>query len=367
MKVLQLLFILCLVGCKNVYSPEFKHVLKINPVAIDHPKFEDMVKSLEYIPLETTDQSLVGEVTTLVVADNRFYINSDRKSILCFSEDGKFLFKIGNKGRGPGEYISPFSISVANGFVYVNCQESGKLLCYDASDGSFIRSLKLPKFYLQTVVSNGYIYGLDMTTKPFAIDAIRLDSPETIVELYSASEGEYVYSSFTQIFQSNEHCYWVDPMRGRVYELVDDKIKPFIDLDFGEYEFSDKILRNGEYRNDNTMVSGVTDFYHIGDIAILSLVGGDNDFHTLIINLESAKTINLGYMSYNGITIPEAYYQLPPRGIIAANKRFYKIIPSHYTDNYGDLPTEYTSYLRMKGMNPLEDNPTIIAYELDIH
>lgn len=359
------IIILCLLGCSKKEQSQFKHTINVNPTEVNQPEYEDIVKSIEYIPLETSSSSLVGVVENMFVADGRIYINSDRKQVLCFSKEGKFLFKIGNRGRGPGEYISPFSISVEGGIVYVTCQDSGKLMCYDARDGKFLRSIKLPKFYIQVVVSNGYIYGLDMTTKPLAIDAMSLENPSSPEELYSSTEGEYVYSSFTQLFQSGQGpCYWVDPLRGCVYELARGEMLPFIDIDFGEYEYSNNTLLAGSYNNDNTKVFGVSNFYHIGDVAVISFGGGDKDLHTLIIDLKDSTTTNLGYMSYNKVSPPEAYYKLLPQGIIAADNRFYKICVSQYQDKCGELPTEYSSYAKMKSLNPTEDNPTIVAYEL---
>lgn len=356
-----------LVGCQGAKQNQFERVLKIDPTEVDQPKFEDMVKSIEYIPLETTDQSLIGEIENLVVADGRFFINSDRKSILCFSDDGKFLFKIGNIGRGPGEFISPFSISVDNGVVYVACQERGNLLCYDATDGKFLQSLKLPKHYVQVVVSGGYIYGMDMTSKPFAIDAMSIEKIEKPIELYATTKGEYVYSAFTQMFKSGDNsCYWVDPLRGQVYELAGGKMIPYIDFDFGEYEYDDKTIREGQCSNNNTRISGIENFYRVGDIATLSFGGGDKDLHTMILNLHNGNIINMGFMSYRGEPAPGGYYKKAPYDIIAAEKRFYQVCSSHYHDECGELPSEYISYKRMRGLDPQEANPTIIAYELNI-
>ena len=99
---------------------------------------------------------------------------------------------------------------------------------------------------------------------------------------------------------------------------------------------------------------------------VLSFGGGDKDLHTLILDLQSGKRINLGYMSYRGEPAPAAYYKKAPSGFLAAGERFYRVCSSRYFDECGDLPTEYASYARMKGLNPLEDNPTIVAYKLKL-
>lgn len=67
----------------------------------------DFVENIEYIPLMTTESSLIGPYTMKMLnIDNRIYIQNSglEGEILCFDINGKFLFKISNKGRGPQEY-----------------------------------------------------------------------------------------------------------------------------------------------------------------------------------------------------------------------------------------------------------------------
>ena len=165
-------------------------------------------------------EELIGNIKT-TAADNSRYT----QHLNCYGnpkhmQDGKFLFNVGNRGRGTGEYISPFSICVEKGIIYVLCQHTGRLLCYDSSSGTYLKSISLQNSYMQAVVSNGFIYAMDMVSRPFAIDSMPLDNPEKKTEIYSSAKGEYIYSSFQQLFQSAEGgCYWVDPLRGQIYEL----------------------------------------------------------------------------------------------------------------------------------------------------
>lgn len=83
-------------------------------------KLSEIAENVEYMPLQTTDSSLLGDVVLKIVnIDNRIYIlNSveDEDEILCFNTDGKFSYKINKTGRGPEEYLSitDFDISYDN-------------------------------------------------------------------------------------------------------------------------------------------------------------------------------------------------------------------------------------------------------------
>lgn len=82
-------------------------------------KLSEIAENVEYMPLQTTDSSLLGDVVLKIVnIDNRIYIlNSGLEDeILCFHTDGKFSHKINKTGRGPEEYldITDFDISYDN-------------------------------------------------------------------------------------------------------------------------------------------------------------------------------------------------------------------------------------------------------------
>ena len=75
---------------------------------------------LEYVELETTDNSLVGYVERIVVNDSLIYIKSDG-SLHLFERSGKFRNSIGRVGQGPKEVISifDFAVDAENQEVYI--------------------------------------------------------------------------------------------------------------------------------------------------------------------------------------------------------------------------------------------------------
>jgi hypothetical protein len=110
----------------------------------------DFAENIEYIPLQTTEGSLIGSFTLkLLNIDNRIYIQNGGfdGEILCFDLDGNYLFKINNKGRGPEEYdfITDFDISSDNKILTIVSSSNKKLVTYGVSDTGFIfkRSIRL--------------------------------------------------------------------------------------------------------------------------------------------------------------------------------------------------------------------------------
>ena len=73
-------------------------------------------KKGKYTTLETTDESLVGKIGKIAKRKEYFFILSEDKEILQFSEDGKFVSSLNKRGAGPDEYtmITDFNIYINN-------------------------------------------------------------------------------------------------------------------------------------------------------------------------------------------------------------------------------------------------------------
>lgn len=96
---------------------------------------------LEYVELETTDNSLVGYVERIVVNDSLIYIKSDG-SLHLFERNGKFRNSIGRVGQGPKEVISifDFAVDAENQEVYILDLQGQKINVYK-NDNTFLRSI----------------------------------------------------------------------------------------------------------------------------------------------------------------------------------------------------------------------------------
>jgi hypothetical protein len=64
-------------------------------------------ESLEYVKLETSEESLIGQIDNLAISDNYIVIYDNTVNhILLFSRDGKFIRKLFGFGKGPDEFIT---------------------------------------------------------------------------------------------------------------------------------------------------------------------------------------------------------------------------------------------------------------------
>jgi hypothetical protein len=142
------LFLSACGGEKNVPQGEVP-VIDIEN-AIQNPQellLSDFGEKFSYVPLETTDESLIKlhSSSKMIVTDPYIFIGEDHSPILCFERTtGKFLRTIGSLGQGPGEYQNPSEMEVDAEAkrIYIRVAPS-HYLCYDF-DGEFLHTLTLP-------------------------------------------------------------------------------------------------------------------------------------------------------------------------------------------------------------------------------
>ncbi len=100
-------------------------------------KLSAFADDIEFIPLQTTRESLIGGPARRVVSrEQRIYV-SDATRIMCFDIEGRFLYKLDKLGRGPGEYSVIFYFDVDPDNKYLIIPNHYKLLLFGISDTGF--------------------------------------------------------------------------------------------------------------------------------------------------------------------------------------------------------------------------------------
>jgi hypothetical protein len=99
----------------------------------------DVAENIDYVPLETKQECLIGHIHNFSVTDNgKFYVNQIGRGILAFDSTGKFLYKLDNEGRGPGEYgrIIDFDVSRDDKYLVILTLKS-ELNVFEIEEKSF--------------------------------------------------------------------------------------------------------------------------------------------------------------------------------------------------------------------------------------
>lgn len=117
-----------------------------------------IVSNIEYVTLETNDDCLINALATYIFCDSLIFV-SNKDHVLKFSSNGKFIKKIGNPGRGPGEINSIWTMSIMpNKKNIVIYDAVGRKLIYYSFDGILIKTVKAPEaHYIKVMNDNNFI------------------------------------------------------------------------------------------------------------------------------------------------------------------------------------------------------------------
>ena len=157
MKIIQsiiILFLFFTISCKNkkeIESKEFDY--QLNFKELKYPDGQENIKDIDYIPLETTDSSLISSIDKIEFENDKYYIlDKTINSILIFNDKGKFEKKLNKIGKGPGEYITIFDFDVSkDSKIWIYDNAKSKMIIYD-HDFTFVEH-KL-KFHFESFIIN---------------------------------------------------------------------------------------------------------------------------------------------------------------------------------------------------------------------
>lgn len=147
-------------------------------------------KEVSYVPLETTDSSLIGARPYVRLLKDKILVSSQGQPLKMFdAQTGKFISTVGLIGQGKGEYnlISDMPVFwVDEKAERIMIKSSGqKILCFD-SNGDFIENLTIPDeiiLQLASQISSGgklYFYFPTETSKISVYDLKTGQMSETI-------------------------------------------------------------------------------------------------------------------------------------------------------------------------------------------
>jgi hypothetical protein len=143
-----LTFSFCVISCQNTNNRDIDKMLtfdlkelpEIRNVKLSEIGFVD----IEYIPLETTKNSIIPIINELRIGDG-FFLAQFFNSILMFRSDGTFVTKIGTEGRGPNEFTVAHDVDIdsVNHKIYIVSGWQKKFYVY-SKDGELIRTFHCP-------------------------------------------------------------------------------------------------------------------------------------------------------------------------------------------------------------------------------
>jgi hypothetical protein len=209
--------------------------------------------SITYIPLETSQNTLVGRVSKTIVTDSLIFLETYPYKLMAFDRSGRFVRNYSNVGRGPGEFIqiNDFAVSPDQSKVYILDQGS-TCITYHV-DGTFLNRIKM-RIGIQIIPFNDSLFVLgnpNIHMKPGQIgpdndfSVLFSDLNGNVGKTYDYHhdfEGNIV-PPFTSLYRSENKIKFLEVAADTLYTVTPEALIPYAAFDLGSEKVSFELYR----------------------------------------------------------------------------------------------------------------------------
>ncbi|GAK36685.1 6-bladed beta-propeller [Bacteroides graminisolvens] len=221
----------------------------------------DLFSKVELIPLENTNEAVVGEPIREMRVDNgHFYLLTGKQEVIWhFDEKGHFVDKINHYGSGPNEYstLSDFRFNRFNGDLEILCCW-GYINVYDHSGKTFKKRISFDWNKTSVVHNfielspNKYLF-FSKSRKGNKMMWYDVEKNDIIAECYNLPKFLFFntpfHHTFTPFYSYNDRVHFVQAYNGTVFTADSEGyFKSEYNFDFGEYNFDISGLEDKDMR-----------------------------------------------------------------------------------------------------------------------
>jgi hypothetical protein len=197
-------------------------------------EFIGLVDSIALIQLQTREDFLLGIIGQAHFTDDRIYVldiaHAIERPLIVYDRSGTPLFRVGSRGRGPGEYLDIAGLEVTEEYIIVHDGAMSSVLVYDLN-GVFKYSWELERFPWdiaklddQTLVEHDGAGTLTFTDlKGKALHSHSVDT-KGIIEIRTAFSRQ------------DDNLNFIDPINQRVWRVTADSLIPYRHIDLGKWQ-----------------------------------------------------------------------------------------------------------------------------------
>lgn len=201
-------------------------------------KVSDFGKTIRYIPLETTDDCLIGNNPSIKVLKNHIIAVSGKECYLFNKSNGRFISQIGHVGDDPEGYTSPSCWSDEEESVLYFTRQPNKLIKYD--------------------MKGNYIGKVDLTTSS-GLAGYFLFTHSSIIGYYNdlfKTENNMLMFFNTEGIAQDSIAPLLTPIKETMSDITDISVMKSVQL-YGNWTESGVIFVN--FKDDKKLVSAPSD------------------------------------------------------------------------------------------------------------
>lgn len=358
--ILHILLISC-----NQQDRKQKEADVINFDNVATSEFE--IENMEYIPLETTEHSLLGGINKIIYKNDRYYIldKDQNKGVYIFDKDGNFLSSINKQGEGPGEYIEIMDMDIDNkNNIYIADNAKMNIIKYKQADPTTYEAIHVGEHFMEFCYLDEQsfilrdIFGEKGQKMKLASFNYKKNSITPLLNnrYQNVNEMDVMRCSKHYLYRSNEQIYYNERFTPYIYSIS--KNGELIDhyTISSEHYITDKELKGLE----KNPVKFIQETDHIKDI--ISLYENEKYFvcmpfitpsatYLLIPKDNSQKAKKVDFMD-------KAEFQGTSQIEGIANNKF--IVTMNYSESQAEILKDNS---KLKSWNE-ESNPVLVLFSI---
>ncbi len=224
--------LLLIMSCKHQsVNDEFKtYDIREGIEKNDKIYLSSIAEDIQYIPLETTRESIIGAIRDIHFKDNFVLIRDDQNRLILFDTDGKFLRTIGKKGNGPDEYVNASAVRFSKSGNEIILLDRTYVRLYDVNSGEAVKVAKIDFYPSAFEVYNNTTMAFYCCSSTFPFSGkyyhifLMNDNLELIDSLYhKINFGDLnlaeMTRSFVSLYKKNNHLYFWDSFSDTIIYL----------------------------------------------------------------------------------------------------------------------------------------------------
>ena len=228
-------------------------------------KLSEIAEKITFIPMETTDASLLNKVraNNIISVNVNIVIPCFNMGAFAFDENGKFIAPISRKGQGPAEFLRFVGVAGNSDLNLIYVKDGRKMMAF-RPDGTFVDEFKTPgalhwesSIVMQDSITLSSVinytgqrpYRLILTNaqgdtlKAFP-QYDRFEIPKGMNYIYINNKENFLYQYKGE---SVYHDYYCDTL----FTVTRDSLLPRYLLEMGEYKLPKDLRLEAEFFSDD--------------------------------------------------------------------------------------------------------------------
>jgi len=236
----------------------------------------------ETICLETDSNCFISQIDKMVIAKNYIYIlDKEAKTVFMFTRGGKYVSKINNVGKDPGEYLNITTIDITNDALYLVVWRARQKLLKYSLNLSFIEETSPPiECGALKIMDEGYyIYASNICDKKLSIggkhynlaffnkqdDLQWYDLPFN--DSFCGRSNSYGSQGRNFTLSSTGDLFFTKPFSDEIYKVEKDVLDSYFKLNFN-YESIENVQENMNRKEMLNHYNKLGLFKSIGNLCI---------------------------------------------------------------------------------------------------